>query len=79
MGSGDLSLAGWRLEDENGNVFVFPQLDLFQGGAVIVWSKSGANTAVDLYWGLTSPVWQSGEQVTVRDAAGNVHATYTIP
>ena len=79
LGSGDLSLAGWRLEDEHGNAFVFPQLDLFQGGAVIVWTKSGTNTAVDLYWGMSSAVWQSGDKITVRDAAGKVHTTYTIP
>jgi hypothetical protein len=72
-------LSGWQLEDSDGNVFTFPQLDLFEGGAVIVWTKTGANTAVDLYWGQASPVWQSGEKVTLRTAAGEVHATYTIP
>jgi len=34
---------------------------------------------VDLYGGLNSPVWHSGEEVILRDAAGNVRSTYTIP
>ncbi len=79
LGDGDLSLSGWQLKDEDGNVFVFPQLDLFEGGAVIVWTKSGSNTAVDLYWGLKDPTWQTGEKVTLLDAAGKVRATYQIP
>jgi LysM repeat protein len=78
-GYGDLSLAGWQLKDENGNVFVFPQLELFQGGAVNVWSTVGSPTVVDLYWNLQTPVWRSGEKVTLLDAGGKVRATYTTP
>lgn len=80
-GPGDavLSLAGWQLVDGNGNVYIFPQLDLFGDGAVNVWSKVGSNTVVDLYWGLPEPVWSSGETVTLRDGDGKVRATYTIP
>jgi len=78
-GDGELSLAEWRLEDEDGNVYVFPMLSLFERGAVNVWTKLGANTVVDVFWGLQSPVWERGEQVTLRDAQGAVRATYTIP
>ena len=78
-GDGDLAMAGWQLEDEDGNIFLFPQLTLFRDGAVNVWSTSGNPTYVDLYWGLSTPVWVSGEKVTLRDAAGQVHTTYTIP
>jgi LysM repeat protein len=79
LGDGDLSLSGWQLKDEDGNVFTFPQLELFEGGAVIIWTKAGTDTAVDLYWGQGSPVWQAGEKATLVDASGAVHATYTIP
>jgi LysM repeat protein len=78
-GEGDLSLQGWKLEDQNGNVFIFPSLQLFKDGAVNVWTTSGAPTVVDLYWGLQAPVWSSGESVTLRDAQGKVRATYKIP
>ena len=79
IGSGQLSMAGWRLEDENGNVFVFPQLDLFESGAVNVWTTAGVPTVVDLYWGQQNPVWTRGEKVTLTDAQGKDRAVYTIP
>lgn len=78
-GQGVLSLAGWKLRDEDGNEFVFPQLDLFEGGAVNIWSTSGTTTVVDLYWGLAASVWQSGEKAELRDAEGNLRASYTVP
>jgi len=78
-GAGALSLANWQLRDEDGNGFVFPQLELYEGGAVHVWTTSGVPTVVDLYWGLQSSVWQSGELVTLLDDQGQEHATYTIP
>jgi LysM repeat protein len=78
-GEGSLSLAGWHLEDEDGNVYTFPQLTLYKGGAVTLHTRAGQDTVVDLYWGLATPVWEPGETITLRDTQGNVRATYTIP
>lgn len=78
-GPGELSLSGWLIEDEDGNVFTFPQLILFAGGAIDLYTKPGQATAVALYWGLNRAVWSPGEQVTLRDDQGQVHATYLIP
>jgi LysM repeat protein len=81
-GGSEISLVGWRLEDGQGNVFVFPespQLILFSGGAVNIFTKAGVNTVVELYWGLDNPVWKSGSTVILRDAAGNVQARYLVP
>jgi len=81
-GGGELSLVGWRLEDGQGNLFVFPefpQLTLFSGGAVNIYTRAGVNTVVDLYWGLDKPVWTSGSTVILRDADGNVQARYLVP
>ena len=79
VGSGVLLLAGWKLKDEDGNVFNFPYLELYEGGAVNVWTTSGSQTVVDLYWGLQYPVWKSGETATLVDAQGTVQATYKVP
>lgn len=81
-GEGDLSLVGWSLKDSEGNEFVFPQspqLTLYGGGAVNIFSKDGANTVVDLYWGLDRPVWHSGATLILQDNQGNVWSTYVIP
>ena len=78
-GSGVLMLDGWKLKDQNGNEFVFPNLELFEGGAVNVWTTTGTPNVVDLYWGLQYAVWSSGETVTLEDSNGKVQATYKIP
>ena len=78
-GSEPLSLAGWELKDSNKNVFTFPNLTLNGGGAVQVHSSSGTNTVIDLYWGETEPVWQSGEEAQLIDPGGNARAIYKVP
>lgn len=78
-GPGELSLAGWQLLEEDGAVFTFPNLTLFEDGAVNVHTRTGQPTVVDLYWGLDAPVWQSGETVVLLDDRGEVRATYRVP
>lgn len=81
-GQEELSLVGWRLEDEQQNIFLFPQfpqLIIYKNGAVNIYTKAGSNTAIELYWGMEVPVWQSGETVTLKDPQGNVRATYQVP
>jgi len=79
LGPGEISLAGWKLVEEGGKVFTFPQLTLFEGGAVDLYTKPGQLTPVILYWGLDKPVWESGEKVTLLDSQGKAHATYLVP
>ena len=79
LGEGNLSLAGWTLQDEDGNQFTFPQLSLFQGAVVDLYSGAGRDTVMSLYWGLPEPVWAPGETVTLLDEQANVQATYTVP
>jgi hypothetical protein len=78
-GDGELSLAGWRLEDGMGKVYTFPQLTLYKGGAINLNTRSGENTVVDLFWGLTSPIWKSGKTVFLYDSLNGLRASYTIP
>ncbi len=82
VGEGELTMVGWRLEDENGNVFLFPQtprLILYEDGAVFIFTRPGVNSAIELFWGSEVSIWQPGETVTLRDADGSVRATYQIP
>ncbi|MFQ5615125.1 MAG: LysM peptidoglycan-binding domain-containing protein [Anaerolineales bacterium] len=75
----EISLRGWRLEGNDGNVYVFPELTLFKGGAVTISTKTGVDTVVALYWGLEKSVWEEGEVVLLIDPQGNVQASYQIP
>ena len=93
LGSGDLaaevvivrnrggaaSLERWTLSDAEGNTFTFPALTLFTDAEVRVHSAAGSPTPSDLYWGRVAPAWSGGELITLRDAAGNVVDTYTVP
>lgn len=77
---GEVSLAGWRLEDGAGQVYTFPQVMMFvKGGGVNLYTKAGTNSVIDLFWGMTAPVWQSGDQVILKDPSGKTQSTYMIP
>jgi LysM repeat protein len=79
-GNGTLLLAGWQLQDGNGDQYTFPVLELTQDGfQVNVYTKSGTDTADSLYWGLSQPVWSSGGTVTLLDPGGTVKATFSVP
>jgi LysM repeat protein len=73
------NLEGWTLSDAEENTFTFPSLILFDGAEVRVHSEAGRSTPTDLYWDRTVPAWNSGELITLRDAAGNVVNTYIVP
>jgi len=81
-GKGQLSLVGWRVEDGEGNILIFPQfpeLTLYENGVVNIYTKAGSNSVIELFWGLDHPVWKSGKTVTLKDPQGTVRATYLVP
>jgi len=79
QGEDQINLANWQLRDEDRHVFVFPQLVLHTNGAVQIHTASGTNTVIDLYWGESEPVWQSGELAQLFDPNGNQRAEYKVP
>ena len=80
-----VSLQGWRLADEKENDFIIleqsglPSLELHGQGAVNIYSKEGASSPIELYLGLSEPIWEPGETVSLIDPEGIVHDTYIIP
>jgi LysM repeat protein len=78
-GAGVLSLANWRLEDGNGNVYLFPVLTLYKGGSINLHTTAGLDSVNDLFWGLTAAVWDSGEMILLRDDQGRTVASYQVP
>ncbi|MCH7662685.1 MAG: lamin tail domain-containing protein, partial [Chloroflexi bacterium] len=79
VGEIEISLEGWRLRDEDGNEYIFPNLTMVGQGSVTLFSKVGTNTVVELYWGLEATVWETGEVATLLDPDGNPQATYIVP
>jgi hypothetical protein len=78
-GDGELNLSSWQLKDDNGNTYTFPQLTLYQNGAVQVHTIAGTDTVIDLYWGIGDFVWSSGENASLYDSQGNLRAVYKVP
>jgi hypothetical protein len=79
IGDKEVSLLGWELQDQDGQVFSFPALTIFSGGAVTVFTRQGTSTVVELYWGLDEAIWQPGEKAFLLDPQGDIQAVYTIP
>ncbi|HCK67091.1 MAG TPA: hypothetical protein DHW49_12580 [Anaerolineae bacterium] len=78
-GEGELNLTSWQLKDDNGNTYTFPQLTLYQNGAVQVHTIAGTDSVIDLYWGIGDAVWNSGENASLYDSQGNLRAVYKVP
>ena len=79
VGDADVSLAGWRLEDADGNRYRFPGLVLHSGGEVTLFTRQGEDTVTELHWGRTDPVWSEGEEARLIDPDGETQATYVVP
>lgn len=79
VSSSAILLTGWKVDNGNGQEYTFPSLTLYPGGVIALYSKTGENTAIDVYWGLSQAAWNSGAAVTVSDSAGNKRIEYIIP
>jgi LysM repeat protein len=75
----ELSLEGWWLETNDGLVYNFPKITLYEHGAVDLYTRAGINSVVALYWGQSNPIFQSGDRALIFDAEGNLQAVYSIP
>jgi LysM repeat protein len=78
-GDGELSLAGWRVEDGAGNAFIFPELTLYKGVSINLNTRQGEDSVLDLFWELNYTVWKSGKTVLLYDAQNHLRSSYTIP
>jgi hypothetical protein len=78
-GTTALVLTGWMVKDNKGVSYTFPQLTLYPDGKILLHTKSGTDTATDLYWGRTTTVWISGELVGLYDSQNIARAFYRIP
>lgn len=82
-GSQAVALQGWTLSDQEGHVYTFDQVTLFGGGedlstGISVHTETGQDNSTDLYWGLEQAIWQVGDTVMLRNAAGILQADYVI-
>lgn len=73
-------LLDWSLSDQQGHVYVFPNLSMGTGGRVRVHTGRGGNSPTDLYWGLNAAVWgEAGDVASLRDNQGKLVDAYPLP
>ena len=70
-------MANWTLKDKANHTFTFPTFTLNAGDIVRIWTKSGTDTAIDLYWGSGASIWNNaGDTAYLSDAQGDLVDTY---
>jgi len=73
-GTGDQDMTGWTLNNDELSTYRFPNRFLLRGGATVrVWTKSGEDTDVALYWGSDEGVWDNESGVAyLRNRSGTL-------
>lgn len=82
VGEGNLRMAGWKLQGQHGNSFVFPaspELILYKGGAVQLFTRAGTDSVTEIFWNRDQAAWRSGETLTLLDPQGQTRATFNVP
>jgi hypothetical protein len=71
QGTANQNMTGWKLKNEENETFRFPTFTLKAGAGVTVWTKEGANTETELYWGSEVPIWNNrgGDCAYLSDAS----------
>ncbi|MCG2784077.1 MAG: lamin tail domain-containing protein [Anaerolineae bacterium] len=72
-------LKDWQIRDADGNNYTFGALNLPANAAIQLRTAPGKDSVIDLYWGLSSSLWSSGETASLLDPDGNVRSSYQVP
>lgn len=75
---GVASMSGWRLDDGDGHIYIFPTFTL-HSGAFNLNIGPGTDSPIDLYWGLEEPILSPGKILKLLDTSGEVQSTFEIP
>jgi LysM repeat protein len=75
---GVANMSGWRLDDGEGRIFIFPAFTLHQG-AFNLNICSGKNSPIDLFWGLEEPILSPGKTLALINELGETQSTFVIP
>jgi hypothetical protein len=77
LGTGDVNLAGWTLEDGQNHTYKFPDFSLKAGAVAKIRTGDGNDTAADLFWNRSSSIWNNdGDTATLKDASGSIVFRY---
>lgn len=75
----EISLDGWTIEDEDRNQILLPAMTVFPGGGVLLHTKAGVNSAVEIYGNQDLAIFTSGEKIRLLDNQGHLRSSYVVP
>ncbi len=58
-GGTPVSLYGWKIQDESGRYYVFPDVILDLGEQVVLHTGEGVDNSTDLFWNSGRPIWNN--------------------
>lgn len=73
------NLQGWRIESSDGPIYTFGNVSLFPGGRVLVYTGTGTDTSVAVYWGRSAAVWRSGDSARLINQGGETVSRLAVP
>ena len=75
-----VSLENWTLESKLfAHTYTFPNANLYAGGSIVVNTRVGVDNPLELFWGSDSAIWQSGDEISLRNNEGNIIDVFFIP
>ena len=79
-GNESIDLSGWRIENDIGETFTFPEgVGLAPGASMTIHSGEGANSSAHLYLHAPSPIWADDSDFAIlRDSDDHIVAYYAI-
>jgi beta-lactamase superfamily II metal-dependent hydrolase len=76
-GTSPISLNGWKIKDEGSkNIYTFPSYTLNSESTLTLYTKKGANSAAEIYWGSGSSIWNNdGDKAYLYNDRGELVST----
>jgi len=69
----EIDMTDWLAKDEQANNYTFPTFALLSGYTVTLYSGSGTDTGLQLYWDSDKPIWNNdGDTLFLRDGEGKL-------
>jgi micrococcal nuclease len=77
-GNTSVNMTDWWVLDEANNEYRFQDFVLAEGFTATLYTGSGTDTILKLYWGSSKPIWNNdGDSLYLRDAEGFLVAYHT--
>jgi len=77
--SGSVNLSGWKIKDEYGWTYSFPNVTIKEGQTIKIYTGCGTNTSTSLYWCRTNAVWNNdGDTVKLIKPDGSLYGSWKV-